>query len=95
VTPTANGERNVVGIVEVLLDDLHVHRLRQIYNCVTNRLGHENTRLNLGVRSRTRKVAVEVERSELPAAIRPTVEIALVPNARGKTATFAKAVALG
>jgi hypothetical protein len=85
--PTADGERNVVGIVEVLLDDLHVQRLRQIHNCVTDRLGRENTRLNAARRGRMR-----FERSEPPATIRPKAEIAVVAISEART--FAKTAAL-
>jgi hypothetical protein len=57
-------DRNVIGMVEVLIDDLHVQRLRQIYNCVTDRLGRQNTRLKFIRQRYQTKTHIGSERSK-------------------------------
>ena len=63
VEPAAAGDaadRAVLAMAEVLLDDPHVHRLRQIVNRIVSRLGTENLRLvHLGGSCRTGKAELQ------------------------------------
>jgi hypothetical protein len=43
--PSKDTDRIVIALVEMLIDDLHIHRLRQIWNRISERLGPENRRL--------------------------------------------------
>ena len=43
--PSQQTDQTVVALVEVLVDDLHIQRLRQIVNRISERLGLENMRL--------------------------------------------------
>jgi len=83
--PTTDCDRNVIGMVEVLIDDLHVQRLRQIYNCVSDRLGHENARLKSTVRNATKAQAV---RLELSAPKLAKTELTIVQAPGEKTAAM-------
>ena len=85
-TSAPNRDRNVIGIVEVLIDDLHVQRLRQIYNCVTDRLGRENTRLKFMVHRNPTKAYGE--RIGLPPPMQPKTELAIVPASEARTAAM-------
>jgi hypothetical protein len=40
-------DKTIIGLGAVLLDDLHIHRLRQICNRIAGRLGPENLRLGM------------------------------------------------
>jgi hypothetical protein len=44
-TPSADTDKTVLALGAVILDDLHIQRLRQIANRIANRLGEENLRL--------------------------------------------------
>jgi hypothetical protein len=43
--PSEETDQTVIALVEVLVDDLHIQRLRQIINRISERLGSENLRL--------------------------------------------------
>ena len=42
---SANADKCILALANVMIDDLHVHRLRQIVNRIAQRLGTSNTRL--------------------------------------------------
>jgi hypothetical protein len=72
---TAASDRTVTTFVEVAVDYLHVQRLRQIYNCITERLGRENIRLDCASPPRVRKSHFLRKRAEMPTVARTKVEI--------------------
>jgi hypothetical protein len=43
--PSDETDKTIIGLSAVLLDDLHIHRLRQICNRIAERLGSDNLRL--------------------------------------------------
>jgi hypothetical protein len=78
-------ESNVIGMVEVLVDDLHIQRLRQIYNCITDRLGSENRRLKFAW-PRKRKAQFETEITEESSPTPSRTELAVVQAPEPRTA---------
>jgi hypothetical protein len=88
---TAESDRTVTAFVEVAIDDLHVQRLRQIFNCVADRLGRVITRLRFTGRGK-RKNWLELERQLNPASrSAPPVEVSRDNAGVANVSAFPKA----